>query len=85
MILSGRQLSEGRLMAGMEQADLARDAGVALALVVRVEAVDGMAMMRKPDAVAIRSALEAAGIEFIPEYGGGAGVRMRKVEKGAEG
>lgn len=26
----------------------------------------------------IRSALEAAGIEFIPENGGGAGVRLRK-------
>lgn len=27
---------------------------------------------------AIRAALEAAGVEFIPENGGGAGVRMRK-------
>lgn len=26
---------------------------------------------------AIRTALEAAGVEFIPENGGGAGVRMR--------
>ena len=26
----------------------------------------------------IRSALEAAGVEFIPENGGGAGVRLRK-------
>ncbi len=27
---------------------------------------------------AIRIALEAAGVEFIPENGGGAGVRLRK-------
>jgi transcriptional regulator with XRE-family HTH domain len=27
---------------------------------------------------AIRAALEAAGVEFIPENGGGAGVRLRK-------
>ncbi len=27
---------------------------------------------------AIRSALEAAGVEFIPENGGGAGVRLKK-------
>lgn len=27
---------------------------------------------------AIQSALEAAGVEFIPENGGGAGVRLRK-------
>ncbi len=30
---------------------------------------------------AIRAALEAAGIEFIPENGGGAGVRMREPTK----
>jgi hypothetical protein len=29
-------------------------------------------------AAAIRSALEAAGVEFIPENGGGVGVRLRK-------
>ena len=79
MILSRRQFREGRILAGMEQNDLAREAGVALALVARVEAVDGMAMMRKPDALAVRSALEAAGVEFIPENRG-AGVRLRKVE-----
>ncbi|MBB6410827.1 hypothetical protein HNQ71_003501 [Mesorhizobium sangaii] len=27
---------------------------------------------------AIRRALETAGVEFIPENGGGAGVRLRK-------
>ena len=30
---------------------------------------------------AIQTALEAAGIEFIPENGGGAGVRMRERSK----
>ncbi len=29
---------------------------------------------------AVRAALEAAGVEFIPENGGGAGVRLRRVE-----
>lgn len=29
---------------------------------------------------AIRRALETAGVEFIPENGGGAGVRLRKPE-----
>ncbi|MEQ1953607.1 helix-turn-helix transcriptional regulator [Mesorhizobium sp. CN2-181] len=33
----------------------------------------------RPEALeAIRAALEAAGVEFIPENGGGAGVRLRK-------
>lgn len=29
---------------------------------------------------AICSALETAGVEFIPENGGGAGVRLRKID-----
>jgi hypothetical protein len=29
---------------------------------------------------AIRSALEATGVEFIPENGGGAGVRLKKAQ-----
>ncbi|WP_352685959.1 hypothetical protein [Mesorhizobium australicum] len=32
-----------------------------------------------PETVAaLRAALESAGVEFIPENGGGAGVRLRK-------
>jgi hypothetical protein len=31
--------------------------------------------------IAIRRALEAAGVEFIDENGGGAGVRLRKPHK----
>ncbi|MGI3902266.1 MAG: hypothetical protein ACRYGP_29975 [Janthinobacterium lividum] len=80
MILSGRQFREGRQLAGMTQADLAAAADVALSLIVRTEAVDGMPMIRKRDEIAMRSVLEAAGVEFIPENGGGAGVRLRKVE-----
>ena len=30
--------------------------------------------------IIVREALHRAGIEFIPENGGGAGVRLRKVE-----
>ena len=34
--------------------------------------------LNRSTAEAIRRALDAAGVEFIPENGGGAGVRMRK-------
>jgi hypothetical protein len=35
--------------------------------------------------IAIRTALEAAGVEFIPENGGGAGVRMAaRVDQGGD-
>ena len=80
MILSGRQFREGRRLADITQADLATAADVALSLIVRVEAVEGMPMMKKRDAAAMRSVLEAAGVEFIPEKGGEVGVRLRKVE-----
>ena len=76
MILTGRQIREDRLLAGLSQDDLASAADVALGLIVRLEAVDGMAMARKPDLAAIRGALEAAGVEFSLRDGEG-GVRLR--------
>jgi hypothetical protein len=40
----------------------------------------GLAFGRAESTVeAIRAALESAGVEFIPENGGGAGVRLRKI------
>ncbi|MGI3903055.1 MAG: hypothetical protein ACRYF1_21465 [Janthinobacterium lividum] len=61
MILSGRQFREGRRLADITQTDLATAADVALSLIVRVEAVEGMPMMKKRDAAAMRSVLEGAG------------------------
>jgi hypothetical protein len=36
--------------------------------------------MGKNNVAAVRSALEAAGVEFIAENGGGPGVRLRKAK-----
>jgi hypothetical protein len=58
--------------------DLAEKAGVNLSTVQRAEKADGPVPMIPANEKAVRGALEAAGIEFIPENGGGAGVRMRK-------
>jgi hypothetical protein len=41
----------------------------------------GLAGMMRANADAIRSALESAGIQFIPENGGGVGVRLREPGK----
>lgn len=79
MILTGRQIREGRLLTGMTQADLATAANATVGLVVRAEAVDRLPMITRRDSTALQTALEAAGVEFIPENGGGAGVRLRKV------
>jgi DNA-binding XRE family transcriptional regulator len=55
--------------------DLAAWAKVSPATVTRIEA-DQPA--NASTLAAIRAALEAAGVEFIAENGGGAGVRLRK-------
>ncbi|GAB4184006.1 MAG: helix-turn-helix transcriptional regulator [Thalassobaculales bacterium] len=54
--------------------ELAARAGVHKNTVVRAEA--GMAS-HGPTLAAIRQALEAAGVEFIAENGGGPGVRLK--------
>lgn len=57
---------------------LAQASGVSLQTIRRWEPLDGPLGMTRPNAGAIRAALEAAGVEFIAENGGGAGVRLRR-------
>ena len=73
MLPTGRQIREGRALAGMTQAELAAAADVALGLVIRAEDRDGMPMLRIRDAKSISAALIAAGVEFMAE-----GVRLRE-------
>lgn len=79
MIRAGFQIHEGRELVGMSQAGLAEAAGVGLAVVVRAELAAHIPQITMRDSVAIQKALEVAGVEFVRE-GGGAGVRLRKVE-----
>jgi hypothetical protein len=51
---------------------------VSLPTVKRLEAKPGIMAAHMSTTVALRKALEAAGIEFIDENGGGPGVRLRK-------
>ncbi len=66
-----------RGLLGWSQSQLAESAGLSLPTVKRFETGTGAKV--SADAVAkMRTALEVAGVEFIPENGGGAGVRLRK-------
>jgi hypothetical protein len=56
---------------------LAVIAKVAQATISRLEAGEEL---KERTVDAIQRALEAAGVEFIPENGGGAGVRLKKIE-----
>jgi transcriptional regulator with XRE-family HTH domain len=60
----------------MEQSELSESSGVARATVIDFE--KGERSPRATTILAVRTALESAGVEFIPENGGGAGVRLKK-------
>ena len=64
-----------RAATGLGVRDLAKLAGVSPDTVARVERGEDL---RTATVEAIRRALEAAGVEFIPENGGGAGVRLKR-------
>lgn len=76
--VSVEQVKAARALLRWSQNDLAAASGVSLPTIKRLEAVSGPVGGRVETAVAICAALEAAGVEFIPENGGGAGVRLKK-------
>lgn len=78
MTISASQCRAARALLDWTQDQLAENAQVARATVVDFER-NARSPMRQ-NLVSIVSALEAAGVQFIPENGGGAGVRFRKVE-----
>jgi predicted transcriptional regulator len=73
--ISPNQLRAARSMIGWTREDLADASGATTRNLARIEA--GEIKPRPRTVAAIRSALEAAGVEFIPENGGGAGVRLK--------
>jgi transcriptional regulator with XRE-family HTH domain len=75
---TGRQIAAARALARIEQADLAKAANISVPTLRRMEASDGPAAGMLNNVAAVRAALESAGVEFIAENGGGAGVRLRK-------
>jgi transcriptional regulator with XRE-family HTH domain len=77
-IVSKSQLKAARALLGWSQEALAREAGVSVPTVKRLEAGEGMLGGRVETGRKIRTAIEAAGVEFIHEKDGGSGVRLGK-------
>jgi hypothetical protein len=71
------QLRAARALLRWEQKDLASASGVSLPTIKRLETKPGSLNAHAPTLDALRRALEGAGIQFIPENGGGPGVRLR--------
>ena len=81
LLLSSELIRAGRALLRWEQRDLADASAVSLPTVKRLESQPGIMSAHMSTVTALRKALEAAGIEFIEENGGGPGVRLRKVSE----
>lgn len=69
------QCKMARVALGWGTRDLARNAGVSPDTVARFERGE---QLKGTTVAALRNTFEAAGIEFIPENGGGPGVRLSR-------
>lgn len=72
------QIRAARGLLGWSQTELADRAELSLPTIKRMEREDGGPAVSDDAKEKVRSALEKAGVEFIAENGGGAGVRLRK-------
>ena len=70
------QCKMARVALGLGVRDLAELANVSPDTIARMERGEAL---KDRTIAAVRAALESAGVEFIPENGGGAGVRLKKV------
>jgi transcriptional regulator with XRE-family HTH domain len=78
-MITSAQCRAARGLIGWSQQDLANHAGVGTVAIHQLES--GASQPRRATLDVVRRALEAAGVEFIDENGGGAGVRLKKPGK----
>lgn len=80
-MISAGQLRAARALLGIDQRKLAELSGLSLPTIQRMEASDGTIRGNVDSLMKLVDALNAAGIELIPEggtsVGGGRGVRLR--------
>jgi hypothetical protein len=79
--ISSAQMRAARALLRWSALDLASVSKVGVATIRRVEVVNGEIPVTLANEAALRSALEAAGVEFIEENGGGEGVRFREPQR----
>jgi ribosome-binding protein aMBF1 (putative translation factor) len=76
--LSSAQIRAARALLRWSAADLAKEAALGANTIRRAEVAEEGTSLTAANELAVRRALEAAGVEFIDENGGGPGVRLRK-------
>ena len=76
--LTSAQMRAARALIRWSADDLARETTLSVTTIRRAELTEGETSMTTANDLAVRRALETAGVEFTDENGGGPGVRLRK-------
>jgi transcriptional regulator with XRE-family HTH domain len=76
--LSSPQIRAARALIRWSAEDLAKETALSVTTIRRAELAESETSLTSANDRAIRQALEAAGVEFIDENGGGPGVRLRE-------
>lgn len=76
MTVTAAQTRAARGLLGMTQVQLVIESGVSLSTIAHFET--GQRQATPNNLQALRRALETAGVEFLEDNGGGAGVRLKK-------
>jgi transcriptional regulator with XRE-family HTH domain len=79
--LTSGQLRAARAFLRWSAEDLARESNLGVTTIRRAELAEGETSMTVANDLAVRRALESAGVEFIDEDGGGPGVRLSKRQR----
>jgi DNA-binding XRE family transcriptional regulator len=77
-MITAEQMRAARALVRIDQGELAKASGVSIDTVKRLEGLRGTLSAQMSTVTSLKRALEAAGVIFIDENGGGAGVRLRK-------
>src|SRR5260221_10747928 len=83
--LSSAQIRAARALLRWSAADLAREAALGANTIRRAEVAEDETSLTVANELSIRRTLEAAGVEFIDENGGGAGRGPQNAEKEKSG
>src|SRR2546425_8216081 len=83
--LRSSQIRAARALLRWSADDLARESSLGLNTIKRAELAEDKTSLTVANDLAVRRALEAAGVEFIDGNGGGPGVRLRKAHRHAKG
>lgn len=76
-MITGRQIAAARALLGTTQKQVAEASAISIPTLKRMEASEGDASGMKNNVSAVVQALINMGIVFIPENGGGYGVRLK--------